>query len=108
LTPWKSGALSFSPGAPGSTTYQTWMTGTPFARQAAARPLTFSTTFCSFACCGAPESAHTPPSIITSFCRSWTSSAQRAGSSLSSSFTFASLLYLMYGSRRGPTSVRIA
>src|SRR5262245_44785696 len=87
FTPSKSGALSFRPGAPGSTMYQTWITGTPFARQAAASPFTFSTTFCSFACCGDPESAQQPPSTMTSFCRSWMSIAQRPASSFSSSFT---------------------
>ncbi len=80
LTPWKSGALSFSPGAPSSTMYQTWITGMPLPRQTAARSFTFSTTFCSFACPGEPDSAKAPPSIITSFCRSWTMSAQRAAS----------------------------
>ena len=29
LTPWKSGAFCFRPGAPGSTMYHTWITGTP-------------------------------------------------------------------------------
>ena len=46
--------------------YQTWITGTPARRHASARPFTFSTTFCSLACCGAPDSAKAP-SIMTSF-----------------------------------------
>jgi hypothetical protein len=41
----------------------------------------FSTTFCSRACCGEPDEAKAPPSIITSFCMSWIISAQRDGSS---------------------------
>src|SRR6266480_4180328 len=57
-----------------------WITGIPAARHASASRFTFSTTFCSFACSGAPESANAPPSIITSFCRSCTTSAARAGS----------------------------
>src|SRR4051812_4916024 len=40
----------------------------------------FATTFCSFACSGAPVSAHAPPSPITSFCMSWMSSTARPGS----------------------------
>src|SRR5919206_4807544 len=56
------------------------MTGIPAARHASASRLTFSTTFCSFACSGARESANAPPSIITSFCRSWTMSTARLGS----------------------------
>src|SRR5215210_484787 len=71
LTPWKSGAFCFSPGAPWSTMYQTWTTGTPALRAASARFLTFSTTFWLVAWAGAPESANAPPSMITSFCRSW-------------------------------------
>src|SRR6266513_677976 len=59
-----------------------WITGIPAARHASASRFTFSTTFCSFACSGAPESANAPPSIITSFCRSCTTSAARAGSTL--------------------------
>src|SRR2546421_12813689 len=60
------------------------MTGMPFARQASIRRFAFSTTFCSFACAGAPESAKAPFSMITSFCRSWTISAARFGSILKS------------------------
>src|SRR5436190_902415 len=56
------------------------MTGIPAARQASASRCTLSTTFCSFACSGAPESAHAPPSMITSFCMSWTTSTARRGS----------------------------
>ena len=68
--PSNNGALSVSPGAPGSTTNQTWITGTPRARAAAARRRTFSTTFCARACAGAPEAAKAPPSLMTSFCMS--------------------------------------
>src|SRR5438132_1077584 len=60
------------------------MTGMPFARQASIRRLAFSTTFCSFACSGEPESAKAPFSMITSFCRTWTISAVRLGSILKS------------------------
>src|ERR1700730_877268 len=52
----------------------------PAARHASASCLTFSTTFCSFACCGAPDSANAPPSAITSFWRSWMIRAARPGS----------------------------
>ena len=45
-TPSNSGALSVSPGAPGSTTNQTWMIITPRARAASASRRTFSTTCC--------------------------------------------------------------
>ena len=65
--------------------YQTWITGTPALRQAAARPFTFSTTFCAVACAGAPESANAPPSMITSFCRSWITRAADFGSMRSTS-----------------------
>src|SRR3990172_3660540 len=54
-------------------------------RQVSARAFTFSTMFCSFACCAEPVSSQAPPSIITSFCRSWTTSTQRAGSRVSAS-----------------------
>jgi hypothetical protein len=63
--------------------YQTWITGTPALRQAAARRLTLLTTFCSFACSGEPESANAPFSMITSFCRSWIRSAVVFGFSFS-------------------------
>ena len=86
--------------------YQTWNTGIPFDRQTAARSFTFSTTFWSFACCGEPDSANAPPSMITSFCRSWMIRAQRAGIQLQL-VVHVHASYLMYGSRRGPTSVRI-
>src|SRR5919204_3127532 len=56
------------------------MTGIPAARHASASRFTFSTTFCSFACSGAPESAKAPSSIITSFWRSWTIRTARPGS----------------------------
>src|SRR6266550_1964275 len=59
----------------------------PAARQACASRLQFSTTFCSFACSGAPVSANAPPSIITSFCMSWMISAARLRSMLRVSFT---------------------
>src|SRR3954447_436089 len=85
LPPWKSGALSRRPVAPGSTMYQTWMTGTPAPRQAAASPATFSTTFWDLACAGAPESAKAPPSMMTSFWRSWMMRAVRCASSRSDS-----------------------
>src|SRR5262245_41962667 len=85
FTPLKSGAFSLSPGAPSSTRYQTWITGTPLLRHVSASAATFSTTFCSFACSGAPESAKAPPSIITSFCRSWINITQRDASRLSPS-----------------------
>src|SRR5665213_4015548 len=80
LTPWKSGAFCFRPGAPGSTMYQTWITGTPALRQVAASPFTFSTTFCAVAWAGAPDSAKAPPSMITSFCMSWMTRAADFGS----------------------------
>ena len=60
--------------------YQTWITGTPALRHAAARPATFATTFWLVACAGAPESAKAPPSMITSFCRSWMTRAALFGS----------------------------
>jgi hypothetical protein len=41
----------------------------------------FSTTFCSRACCGEPEVAKAPPSMITSFCMSCIISGQRDGPS---------------------------
>src|SRR5215212_255885 len=80
LTPRNSGAFWRSPGAPFSTMYQTWITGTPAARHAAARSATLPTTFWAVACAGAPESANAPPSMITSFCRSWMTSAVRPAS----------------------------
>jgi hypothetical protein len=82
------------------------MTGTPTERAAAIRFLTFSTTFCSFACPGEPLSAKAPPSMITSFCRSWTMSAVVLGSRVKSAICDL-LPQRMYGSRRGPTVVRI-
>src|SRR5215217_7048133 len=60
--------------------YQTWITGTPAARHADARSATLATTFWAVACAGAPESANAPPSMITSFCRSWITSAVRPAS----------------------------
>ena len=81
-SPSNSGALSVTPGAPGSTMNQTWMIITPRERHASARRRIFSMTFCSRACCGEPEAANAPPSITTSFCMSWMMSAQREGSSL--------------------------
>ena len=83
LTPLKSGAFSFRPGAPFSTMYQTWITGAPFLRNAFASLFTFATTFCSSACWGEPESAKAPFSMITSFCMSWIRSAVRFGFSFS-------------------------
>ncbi len=83
FTPSKSGAFCFSPVAPASTMYQMWITGTPAARHAAARFFTFSTTFWLVAWAGAPESANAPPSMITSFCRSWITRADVFGSILS-------------------------
>src|SRR5919205_3660850 len=80
--PSNSGAFCLSPTVPGSTMYQTWITGTPASRQAAASRRTFSTAFCCLACSGAPESANAPPSMITSFCMSWMISAVRLGSSV--------------------------
>src|SRR6266540_719006 len=64
----------------------------PVRRQASARFLTFSTTFCSFACWGAPESAKAPPSTITSFCRSWMISTVPLGSSFSGSVSFSPIV----------------
>src|SRR5256886_1366872 len=64
-----------------------WITGIPAARHASASRFTFSTTLCSFAGSGASESANAPPSIITSFCRSCTTSAARAGSTLTCSLS---------------------
>src|SRR5262249_9360617 len=83
FTPSKRGAFCFSPGAPFSTMYQTWITGARLRRNAAASFCTFATTFCSFACWGEPVSANAPLGIITSFCRSWIRSAVRFGFSLS-------------------------
>src|SRR4051812_16833483 len=60
--------------------YQTWITGTPALRAALASPFTFATTFWLVACAGAPESAKAPPSMITSFCRSWMIIAADLGS----------------------------
>jgi len=45
LTPLKSGAFCFSPEAPASTMYQTWITGTPALRAASASAFTLATTF---------------------------------------------------------------
>src|SRR5918912_4400024 len=56
------------------------MTGMPAERAASASRFTFSTTFWLVACAGAPESANAPPSMITSFCRSWMISAERFAS----------------------------
>src|SRR4051812_10515653 len=84
-TPWNSGALSFSPVAPGSTMYQTWMTGTPAARHWSASRDTLPTTSCAVAWAGAPESANAPPSMITSFWRSWMIRADAPASSWSTS-----------------------
>src|SRR4051794_31656401 len=81
LTPWNSGAFCLRPAAPFSTMYQTWITGTPLARHASASAATLATTPCAVACAGAPESANAPPSMMTSFCRSWITSADRDGSS---------------------------
>ena len=78
------------------------MTGTPLPRHASASFAAFSTTFCSFACCGDPDSANAPPSMITSFCMSWTISAVRFGSSLKSAIVSS---YCMNGSRRPATLV---
>src|SRR5580765_7453202 len=83
FTPSKSGAFCFRPGAPFSTMYQRWITGAFLRRNAAASFCTFATTFCSFACSGEPVSANAPLAIITSFCRSWISSAVRFGFSFS-------------------------
>jgi hypothetical protein len=69
-SPSNSGALSVTPGAPGSTMNQTWMMTTPRARAASARRRTLSITRCWRAWMGEPESANAPPSMITSFCRS--------------------------------------
>src|SRR4051794_6276030 len=85
FTPSKSGAFCFRPGAPSSTMYQTWITGTPASRHDAARPATFATTLWLVACAGAPESANAPPSMMTSFCRSWITRAALFGSILSTS-----------------------
>ena len=82
----------------------------------------FSTTFCSRACCGAPEEAKAPPSIITSFCMSWMMSAQRDGSRWSpplpparsgpddeaAALEPADAVARMNGSARGPILVRTA
>src|ERR671914_2243776 len=68
------------------------MTGMPFARQVSASAFTFSTTFCSFACSGEPVSANAPPSIITSFWRSWMISTHRFGSRLRASSFIRTLL----------------
>jgi hypothetical protein len=45
----KSGAFSFTPAPPFSTTFQTWITGTPAARAAVASALTFGMSPCFFA-----------------------------------------------------------
>jgi hypothetical protein len=89
LTPSKSGAFSFRPRDPCSTTYQTWITGIAALRQASASRRQFSTTFCSCACCGAPDSAKAPPSPMTSTCMSWMISAARLRSMLIDSCTFS-------------------
>src|SRR4026207_1251992 len=100
LRPLKSPAFSFRPGAPSSTMYQTWITGMPLLRQVSASAATFSTTFCSFACSGEPESANAPPSMITSFCRSCISITQRDASRLSpSSFIYRLLTHVGLVSR---------
>ena len=115
--PSNSGAFSVMPGAPGSTTNQTWITITPRARAASARRRMFSTTFCCFACAGEPEEANAPPSMITSFCMSWMIIAQRDGSSRSAAVGASTVgargaladvappRLRMYGSMRGPTLV---
>ena len=65
--------------------YQTWITGTPALAAGGGEAFTFSTTFWLVACAGAPESANAPPSMMTSFCRSWMISAARFGSIASTS-----------------------
>src|SRR5690349_11531522 len=44
-------------------------------------------TFCSLACSGEPDSAKAPPSMITSFCMSWTIRTVRFGSSVKSAIS---------------------
>src|SRR6476620_7766196 len=80
----------------------------PLLRQVAARAFTFSTTFCSFACSGEPVSANAPPSIITSFCRSWMISTQRSASRVRpSSFIYRLLTHVRLAPRtdRGSNGV---
>src|SRR5947209_2310298 len=76
-----------------------WITGVPAVRAASARRATFSTTFWLVACAGAPESANAPPSMITSFWRSWMIIAA-APASIDSGLSFADT--------RPPSSVHVA
>src|SRR4249920_2461331 len=72
----------------------------PLLRHVSASAAMLATTFCSFACSGAPVSAHAPPSIITSFCMSWMISAQRDASRVSpSSFIYRLLAHVGLASR---------
>src|SRR6476620_5481788 len=72
----------------------------PLLRAVAASAFTFSPTFCSLACSGEPVSANAPPSIITSFCRSWMISTQRSGSRVRpSSFIYRLLTHVRLAPR---------
>jgi hypothetical protein len=76
-TPSNSGALSVMPARPARRTNQTWITGTPRARQRSASRRMFSMRSARGSAAGEPEAAKAPPSITTSFCMSWMISAQR-------------------------------
>src|SRR5215203_5559469 len=80
----------------------------PLPRHVSASALMFSTTFCSFACSGAPLSANAPPSITTSFCMSWMISAHRAASRVSaSSFICVLLAHVRLAARADRRSDRV-
>ena len=87
LTPLKSGALSCE--ARARPARRCTRRGSPArpspGRPRPARPRSRRRSAPSRAA-GEPDSANAPPSMITSFCRSWIISAQRFGSSFSSSF----------------------
>jgi hypothetical protein len=58
---------------------QTWMTGTPLARAACGEAGGIGDRVLLRQWAGEPEAAKAPPSITTSFCMSWTMTAQRPG-----------------------------
>src|SRR5262245_36584707 len=81
----------------------------PLPRHVSASVFTFSTTFCSFACSGEPVSANAPPSIITSFWRSWMINTQRDASRVRpSSFMYRLLTHVRLAPRAddGPNRVQ--
>ena len=69
--------MSFRPGAPSLDDVVHVDDRMPSLAAFPASALTFSTTFCPFACSGEPEFAKAPPSMMTSFCRSWMIRTQR-------------------------------